>query len=103
MAVPRPDVPRRIIGEGSARPHRAGRSVRRPELRADEHAAALGFAPQLMAVLCEEHDRERSERAAATAAGLSLGKEGVLARLLASHPDVHTRLHHLHARSRNRR
>ncbi|WP_326778851.1 hypothetical protein [Streptomyces sp. NBC_01445] len=37
---------------------------RRSELRADEHAAALGFAPQLMAVLMRQHGREQSQSAA---------------------------------------
>ncbi|MEV7981153.1 M48 family metalloprotease [Streptomyces sp. NPDC086519] len=86
-----------------AAPYLTAAVARRSELRADEHAAALGFAPQLMTVLREEHEREQSERAAATAAGLSFEKEGVIARLLASHPDVHTRLHHLQARSQNKR
>ncbi|MEU5058729.1 MULTISPECIES: M48 family metalloprotease [Streptomyces] len=67
---------------------------RRSELRADEHAAALGFAPQLMAVLAREHGREH---ASAMSRGLHVERPGMIARLLASHPDVHTRLHHLQA------
>ncbi|WP_123966943.1 M48 family metalloprotease [Streptomyces sp. TLI_185] len=85
-----------------AAPYLAAAVSRRSELRADEHAAGLGFGPQLMTVLREEHERERSERVAATAAGLPSVKEGVIARLLASHPDVHTRLHHLQTRSQSR-
>ncbi|WP_371677137.1 M48 family metalloprotease [Streptomyces sp. NBC_01276] len=59
---------------------------RRAELRADAHAAGLGFGPMLAQML----------------QGLPAGKEtgaadgtGRLARLLASHPDHRTRLHHL--------
>lgn len=76
-------------------PYLAAAVSRRSELRADEHAAALGFAPQLMAVLHEMDEREDSDRAGAAAPGHRFEKEGVIARLLCSHPDVHTRLHHL--------
>ncbi|WP_086803615.1 M48 family metalloprotease [Streptomyces caniscabiei] len=70
---------------------------RRAELRADEHAAGLGFAEQLMTVLSEDLDRMETARAGAPAMGVGVGvkEEGVIARLLASHPDQHTRLHHL--------
>jgi Zn-dependent protease with chaperone function len=79
-----------------ATPYLAAALSRRAELRADEHAAGLGFAQQLMTVLREEHVREESERAAAAAVGVPFGeKEGLIARLLDSHPDAHTRLHHL--------
>ncbi|MDX3516350.1 M48 family metalloprotease [Streptomyces scabiei] len=70
---------------------------RRAELRADAHAARLGFAPQLMAVLHEDLDREENARVSAAAAGARFAEEGVIARILASHPDAHTRLHHLQA------
>lgn len=69
---------------------------RRSELRADEHAAALGFAPMLAAVLDKLHRQEQYERAEVTArnGGIPV-EEGALSRLLSSHPDHHTRLHHL--------
>ncbi|MFF4713722.1 M48 family metalloprotease [Streptomyces eurythermus] len=69
---------------------------RRAELRADQHAAALGFAPMLAAVLEKMHREEQQVQAA-----LTLRNGGVpvaqspLAKLLTSHPDHHTRLHHL--------
>ncbi|WP_327667212.1 M48 family metalloprotease [Streptomyces sp. NBC_00485] len=69
---------------------------RRSELRADQHAAALGFAPMLAAVLDKLHRQEQHAQAALTAAngGVRL-EEGALSKLLSSHPDYHTRLHHL--------
>ncbi|MFI1766747.1 M48 family metalloprotease [Streptomyces sp. NPDC020800] len=69
---------------------------RRAELRADEHAAALGFAPMLAAVLGKLHQQEQYEQAALTAqnGGVPV-QESALSRLLSSHPDYHTRLHHL--------
>lgn len=70
-----------------ATPYLAAAISRRSELRADEHAAGLGFAQHLMTVLGDEHEREAPERTA----------EGILVRLLDSHPETHTRLHHLQA------
>ncbi|MFM9446604.1 M48 family metalloprotease [Streptomyces acidiscabies] len=70
---------------------------RRSELQADRHAAALGFAPMLAAVLGKLH--EQQERADAALAAAHPGVKpaaGTLARLLSSHPDYYTRLHHLH-------
>ncbi|MFF4904267.1 M48 family metalloprotease [Streptomyces sp. NPDC001260] len=69
---------------------------RRSELRADEHAAALGFAPMLASVLDKLHQQEQHAEAALTAAngGVKL-EESALSKLLSSHPDYHTRLHHL--------
>ncbi|MEU6255190.1 M48 family metalloprotease [Streptomyces sp. NPDC047043] len=69
---------------------------RRSELRADEHAAALGFAPMLAAVLDKLHQQEQYAEAALTAAngGVKL-EESALSKLLSSHPDYYTRLHHL--------
>ncbi|MGI5457061.1 M48 family metalloprotease [Streptomyces sp. CA-249302] len=69
---------------------------RRSELRADEHAAALGFAPMLAAVLGKLHQQEQQTEAALTAAnGGVKPEESALSKLLSSHPDYYTRLHHL--------
>ncbi|CAM5254391.1 hypothetical protein GCM10010329_06690 [Streptomyces spiroverticillatus] len=69
---------------------------RRAELRADQHAAALGFAPMLAEVL---HTMEQSEVQAryqlAAAQGAKPDEPGTLARLLSTHPDFHTRLYRL--------
>ncbi|MFL1902464.1 M48 family metalloprotease [Streptomyces tauricus] len=90
-----------------AAPYLVAAVSRRSELRADEHAAALGYAPQLMAALQSEHREakyaEKSERAAATARGVGFRQEAVVARLLDSHPDLHTRLHHLQTHLERRR
>ncbi|WP_420035115.1 M48 family metalloprotease [Streptomyces sp. cg28] len=69
-------------------PYLAAAVQRRSELRADEHAAGLGFAPELLTVLRNEHERVGPEPSGG----------GVIARLLDSHPDVHTRMHHLQKR-----
>ncbi len=70
---------------------------RRSELRADRHAAALGFAPMLAAVLEKLHQQEQEQErlAAAGQGGGAQPKETAASRLLSSHPDYHTRLHHL--------
>ncbi|MFI2204096.1 M48 family metalloprotease [Streptomyces sp. NPDC020192] len=69
---------------------------RRSELRADEHAAALGFAPMLAAVLDQMHRQEQWQQAQLTAQnGGRPVQESAPARLLSSHPDHYTRLHHL--------
>ncbi|MFC8920737.1 M48 family metalloprotease [Streptomyces sp. NPDC057116] len=72
---------------------------RRAELRADQHAAALGFAPMLAAVLDKLHQAEQHQQAQAAAIAAYHGQpppqESALSQLLASHPDHHTRLHHL--------
>ncbi|CAL9468965.1 M48 family metalloprotease [Streptomyces sp. enrichment culture] len=81
-----------------ATPYLVAAVSRRSELRADEHAAGLGFAPHLMAVLYQECDQGESRRTTAAAST----KDGLIARLLDSHPDVHTRLHHLQAYLENR-
>jgi Zn-dependent protease with chaperone function len=80
-----------------ATPYLVAAVSRRAELRADEHAAGLGYAQQLMTVLREDADREESARVGASAMGARFEEEGMIARLLASHPDPHTRLHHLRA------
>lgn len=85
-----------------ATPYLAAALSRRAELRADEHAASLGFASQLMAVLQQE-DTGATVGGTASSAGVQFEKQGVLTRLLDSHPDVHTRLHHLQAFLENRR
>jgi Zn-dependent protease with chaperone function len=63
---------------------------RRAELRADQHAAALGFAPMLAAVLQKLHEQEQEASQPA-----SSGHKSPLAGLMATHPDYYTRLHHL--------
>ncbi|WP_405913125.1 M48 family metalloprotease [Streptomyces sp. NBC_00963] len=88
---------------------------RRAEIRADQHAAALGFAPMLAAVLSKLHYAQEQQKAAAAQAAqyaqyAQYGpygpyaqqgavpppkEEGRLSKLLSSHPDYHTRLHHL--------
>ncbi|MGW7085805.1 M48 family metalloprotease [Streptomyces sp. NPDC054871] len=65
---------------------------RRGELRADQQAAALGFAPMLAEVLHEMQVQDDAERARAVAAGHRVKKPGKLAQLLSSHPETHTRL-----------
>ncbi|MFF4506393.1 M48 family metalloprotease [Streptomyces sp. NPDC001401] len=79
-----------------AMPYALAAVGRRSELRADEHAAALGFAPMLAAVLDKLHQQEQHAEAALTAAngGVQL-EESALSKLLSSHPDHYTRLHHL--------
>lgn len=76
---------------------------RRAELRADRLAASLGFAPMLAELLSSMHAMDQSSEPAtglalsAQAASLPSGSGAVplLSRLLSSHPDYHTRLHHL--------
>ncbi|MFF8655332.1 M48 family metalloprotease [Streptomyces huasconensis] len=69
---------------------------RRAELRADRHAAALGFAPMLVSVLDKLHRAEQQETARPLRYGVRAApKESPLSRLLSSHPDHYTRLHHL--------
>ncbi|WP_436737279.1 M48 family metalloprotease [Streptomyces sp. BBFR102] len=82
-----------------AAPYALAAVGRRAELRADQHAAALGFAPMLASVLHQMHEADQAARhqaaLAARAAGTRLPKESAVAKLLATHPDHHTRLHHL--------
>ncbi|MFD9454347.1 M48 family metalloprotease [Streptomyces sp. NPDC059985] len=61
---------------------------RRAELRADAHAAGLGFAPVLARTL-QDLLVEQS------AAPASSRRPGPLSHLLSNHPDHRTRLHHL--------
>ncbi|MFB7466554.1 M48 family metalloprotease [Streptomyces sp. NPDC056224] len=69
---------------------------RRAELRADEHAAALGFAPMLAqmlhGVMAQE---EQAKQAVFAQTGKPFTEAGALDRLLSTHPDHRTRLHHL--------
>ncbi|MBL0777160.1 M48 family metalloprotease [Streptomyces albidoflavus] len=82
-----------------AAPYALAAVGRRAELRADQHAAALGFAPMLASVLHQMHGADQAAKQqaalAARAAGTRLPKESAMAKLLATHPDHHTRLHHL--------
>ncbi|MGW4458332.1 M48 family metalloprotease [Streptomyces albidoflavus] len=82
-----------------AAPYALAAVGRRAELRADQHAAALGFAPMLASVLHQMHGADQAAKQqaalAARAAGTRLPKESAIAKLLATHPDHHTRLHHL--------
>ncbi|MFE7617306.1 M48 family metalloprotease [Streptomyces sp. NPDC057496] len=68
-----------------ALPYLSAAVGRRAELRADRHAASLGFAPELADVLEMLYEDGPPEH------------ESVPARLLSTHPDVPTRLHHLRA------
>lgn len=79
-----------------AMPYALAAVGRRAELRADQHAAALGFAPMLAAVLEKLHWQEQQAAALTAAArGGAPVAESPVGRLLSSHPDHHTRLHHL--------
>ncbi|MEU3060017.1 M48 family metalloprotease [Streptomyces subrutilus] len=68
--------------------------ARRGELRADAHAAALGFGPTLAALLEQVRAEEDGPGQQAVARAAVRGT-GVLTRLLSAHPDHRTRLHHL--------
>ncbi|MFI6011650.1 M48 family metalloprotease [Streptomyces sp. NPDC051243] len=69
---------------------------RRAELRADQHAAVLGFGRELAGVLQAMHEAERKAGLAArAAAGVEDTQPGFLDRLMATHPDYPTRLHRL--------
>jgi Zn-dependent protease with chaperone function len=78
-----------------ALPYLSAAVGRRAELRADRHAAALGFAAELAEVLEMIHTNEARTRQVSTVAGKPLERESVPVRLLSTHPDVPTRLHHL--------
>lgn len=69
---------------------------RRAELRADRHAAALGFAPVLAQMLHGVMVQEEQEKhAVLLQTGKPFTEPGTLDRLLSTHPDHRTRLHHL--------
>jgi Zn-dependent protease with chaperone function len=90
-------------------PYALAAIARRTELRADQHAAALGFGPMLAEVLHTMHMEGSETECARTAAfsgrteagalGTVMhahgGRPGLLRRLQSLHPDYHTRLHHL--------
>lgn len=81
-----------------AAPYALAAVGRRAELRADQHAAALGFAPMLAAVLNQMHQAEQHAEQQAAQVARRTGKqvkESQLSKLLASHPDYYERLHHL--------
>ncbi|WP_326786077.1 M48 family metalloprotease [Streptomyces sp. NBC_00151] len=62
------------------------------ELRADQQAAALGFAPEMAEVLHHFQAEEDAAKAAAAGQGKKLQEPAGLARLLSTHPDNYTRL-----------
>ncbi|MFK0114926.1 M48 family metalloprotease [Streptomyces sp. NPDC090994] len=76
-------------------------TARKSELRADEQAAALGFAPEMTEVLRHLEAQEAAERARAAEAERRTGKRpdqpGALTRLLAGHPGHEERLQALEA------
>ncbi len=78
-----------------AAPYLLAAISRRAELRADRHAAELGFAPALVDVLNALHAEEQAAIEQAVAMGRKAQGPGTVARLLSSHPDHYTRLHHL--------
>ncbi|MFD5317908.1 M48 family metalloprotease [Streptomyces sp. NPDC127098] len=63
---------------------------RRAELRADEKAAQLGFAPTLVEVLRQADLAERAARGSAPR-----GRQGLIERLLRSHPSAEVRIERL--------
>ncbi|MGI5402273.1 M48 family metalloprotease [Streptomyces sp. CA-135486] len=65
---------------------------RQAELRADQQAAALGFAPEVAQVLHRLQAEEDADKVRAAGAGQKLNEPGTLARLLDTHPDHATRL-----------
>ncbi|WP_275461725.1 M48 family metalloprotease [Streptomyces noursei] len=83
--------------------------TRRAEVRADHHAAAAGFGPMLAEVLhmMQAADQESGLVMASALSGCgktaAMGTrtptrartQGFLGKLLSTHPDYHTRLHHL--------
>ncbi|MFE1765358.1 M48 family metalloprotease [Streptomyces angustmyceticus] len=92
-----------------AAPYLLAAVTRRAELRADHHAAAAGFGPMLAEVLhmMQATDRESESVMASALSGcgktVAMGTrtplrnrgEGLWGKLLSSHPQYHTRLHHL--------
>ncbi|MEU9210744.1 M48 family metalloprotease [Streptomyces sp. NPDC048415] len=62
------------------------------ELRADQQAAALGFATEMVQVLHHFQAEENAAKAYAAAQGKKLKEPGGLAKLLTTHPDNITRI-----------
>ncbi|MCI3276210.1 M48 family metalloprotease [Streptomyces cylindrosporus] len=79
-----------------AMPYAIAAVGRRAELNADRQAAALGFAPTLASVLGRLHQQECAEHTESVMrnGGAQAGQRPVH-KLLSSHPDYYTRLHHL--------
>ncbi|MFI6487687.1 M48 family metalloprotease [Streptomyces sp. NPDC050564] len=65
---------------------------RQGELRADQQAAALGFATEMVQVLHHFQAEEDAAKAYAAARGKKLKEPGGLAKLLTTHPDNITRI-----------
>ncbi|MFK0096975.1 M48 family metalloprotease [Streptomyces sp. NPDC091040] len=82
-----------------ALPYATAAMSRRAELRADLHAASLGFAPMLTEVLLamEEGEHPSHSGVGPATSGMSGARPGPAAHLLASHPDYATRVHRLRA------
>ncbi|TRV77099.1 M48 family metalloprotease [Streptomyces sp. 130] len=80
-----------------ALPYAAAALSRRAELRADLHAASLGFAPTLTEVLLamEEGRHPAHPGTGPAMTGMGGASPGPAAHLLASHPDYATRVHRL--------
>ncbi|MGP3687895.1 M48 family metalloprotease [Streptomyces sp. IBSNAI002] len=76
--------------------------ARRAELRADAHAAVLGFAPVLAAMLLDVMARDERRAELTAPPRYAFARSGPLVRLLATHPDHRTRLHHLEPYLRSR-
>ncbi|WP_406093647.1 M48 family metalloprotease [Streptomyces sp. NBC_01013] len=78
-------------------PYATAALSRRAELRADVHAASLGFAPMLTEVLLamENAGTPTSPAPGTTGPRGAVTRSGPGAQLLASHPDYATRLHRL--------
>ncbi|GAA2644503.1 M48 family metalloprotease [Streptomyces lunalinharesii] len=93
----------------AAAPYLLAAVTRRAEVRADHHAAVAGFGPMLAEVLqmMQAADPEGGPVTASALSGCgktaAMGtgtpargrRPGVLGKLLSTHPDYHTRLHHL--------
>lgn len=92
-----------------AAPYLLAAVTRRTELRADHHAVVAGFGPMLAEVLhmMQAAERESGHATASVLSGCGKtvgidpgtaargGSRSLSGKLLSSHPDYHTRLHHL--------
>lgn len=68
---------------------------RRAELRADRHAAALGFGTALVSALERVHEDERKKAGLRAWVRPRTAAHGLLQRLLATHPEQHIRINRL--------